>query len=175
MLSDLEDNDLLLVGKIVGVHGVNGALKVFSYCESDSIFKSNRVVYIKDFAKNEKICKLLWANPYKRIIRVGFEKVVDRNAAETLVGSDIFIKKSLEELEEGTFYWFELIGLLVFTLNDKFLGIIDSIFPTGSNDVYVVCGHKNNRETLVPAIDSVVVEVDVKKNIMRVDLPEGLM
>jgi 16S rRNA processing protein RimM len=79
----------------------------------------------------------------------------------------------LPELDEDTYYWFELIGIEVYTTEAEYLGRIASIFPTGSNDVYVVKDQK--KEILVPALESVVVGIDLEQKIMRVRLPEGLV
>jgi 16S rRNA processing protein RimM len=75
-------------------------------------------------------------------------------------------------LDAGEYYWSDLVGMSVHTTNGECLGTIQHIFPTGSNDVYVV--RDGSRETLVPALAWVVVKVDVEAKAMTVDLPEGL-
>jgi len=79
-------------------------------------------------------------------------------------------------LEAGTYYWSDLIGLSVFSKDEDYIGRLTAILPTGSNDVYVVAnvvqGHK--KEVLIPALESVVVDIDLEKRVMHVDLPEGL-
>ena len=79
-------------------------------------------------------------------------------------------------MEEGTYYWFDLIGLSVFTVEGEFLGQISSIIPTGSNDVYVVKDSKRglDYERLIPALESVIRSIDIKMKTVRVNLPEGL-
>jgi len=79
----------------------------------------------------------------------------------------------LPELGEDTHLWFDLIGMAVYTTEDKYLGRIESIIETGSNDVYVVQDHE--KEVLIPALESVVVDIDLEHKRMRVDLPEGLL
>ena len=81
-------------------------------------------------------------------------------------------KSRLPALEEGTYYWSDLIGLDVHATDGRFLGKIASIFRTGSNDVYVT--RDEDRETLIPALVSVVKSVDLETGRMTVDLPEGL-
>ncbi len=100
-----------------------------------------------------------------------------RDRAEELVGLELFIaRNSLETLEEGVYYWSDIIGLAVYTLENEYLGRVASILQTGSNDVYVVKNEKGQEpaELLVPALDWVVREIDVDQKMMRVDLPEGL-
>ena len=76
------------------------------------------------------------------------------------------------ELDEDTFYWFELIGIDVYTKEEQHLGQIESIIQTGSNDVYVV--KNGDKEILIPAIESVVLDVNLKQKRMQVDVPDGL-
>jgi 16S rRNA processing protein RimM len=86
------------------------------------------------------------------------DNVASLDSAKFLVGAEIFVsKKLLPHLPPGEYYWFELMGLNVETEDGKFVGKVARIFPTGSNDVYVV---RNGRgELLIPATFEV-----VKKN-----------
>jgi 16S rRNA processing protein RimM len=78
----------------------------------------------------------------------------------------------MSEPEEGDYYWVDLIGLSVFTMEGVFLGILENIFSTGSNDVFVVKNEKT--EKLIPALESVVKKIDLVGKTMTVELPEGL-
>ena len=103
------------------------------------------------------------------------EGISCREEAKALIGSELFIKKEkLSELEDGTYYWFDIIGLDVYNIEDKYLGCVEAIIPTGSNDVYVVKDKAGNSEILIPALESVVKKIDCNLKIMQVDLPEGL-
>ena len=81
-------------------------------------------------------------------------------------------KATLPEAEQDTYYWHQIIGLDVFTVDGRRLGQVTAILPTGSNDVYVV--REGKKEILIPALESVVVDVDLTAKALRVDLPEGL-
>ena len=80
-------------------------------------------------------------------------------------------RAQMPPLEDGSYYWCDLIGSAVYD-DEQYIGTLESIIPTGSNDVYVVTD--GEKETLVPALASVVREVDVNRKRMRVTLPEGL-
>jgi 16S rRNA processing protein RimM len=170
----VEQNKLLVIGKIIGVHGLKGTVKVYSYAESLSVFKPGSLAIIKNREKHENFLEVQWVKSHTRAtILLSFKGINDRNTAETLVDSELFItKKELPELEDGTYYWSDLIGLCVYTIDRKFVGCIESIIPTGSNDVYVV--KNNDNEILIPAIGSVVKKIDIKQKKMEVELPEGL-
>ena len=87
-----------------------------------------------------------------------------------------FERVALPELEEGSYYWCDIIGLAVFTTDEQYIGRVESIISTGSNDVFMVkdLDKGDDNETLIPALESVVLEIDFEHKTMRVALPEGL-
>ena len=165
--------DLIPAGDIVGVHGVKGVLKVRSRWISGSVFAAESQVYIRDGQGRTADYTIQWAKPHKHLLLVCLEGLAQREPAEELVGAQILTERTaLPETEEGEYYWFELIGLSVYTMEGNYLGKLEHILATGSNDVYVV--RDGSRETLVPALESVVREIDRSRKTMQVDLPEGL-
>jgi 16S rRNA processing protein RimM len=173
----VEKNGFFPIGKIVGAHGVKGNIKVYSYAESLSFFEPGSSILIINAKGSENTYKIKWVKPHTRVLLLSLEGIESRDSAETLIGSEIIIKKAdLPELEDGSYYWFKIIGLSVFTTDDQYLGKIESIISTGSNDVFVVKDQnkKQDNETLIPALESVVLEIDFELKTMRVDLPEGL-
>lgn len=171
----LNKDDYLLIGKIVGVHGIKGVLKILSYAESLSFFTPESKIFLKDSRQNECTCVVKWAKPHKlRNVLLRFEGIDNRDQAEALIDYELFVEAcKLPELEQGTYYWKDLIGLMVFTEDESFLGKISSIMPTGSNDVYVVKDREN--EILIPALESVVLKINLENKTMQVRLPEGLV
>ena len=168
-------SDHLLIGKVVGTHGVRGALKVVAYVESLDVLKPGTSIQVRGFGTAEKTYEIASAHPHKRILLVSFREINNLDTAKMLVGSSLFAAKVLlPELEQGTYYWADLIGLSVFSTDGDYIGRIESIMPTGSNDVYVVKHSDRGSETLIPALESVVLEVDIRRKTMRVNLPEGL-
>ena len=173
----MQKNDFILIGKIIGVHGIQGNLKVYSYAESLSVFESGGSILAVNQQGIEQTYTIKWVKPHHRVLLLSLEGIESRNLAETLVGSELFIEKTrLPELEDESYYWFDLIGISVFTSNGDYIGRIESIMPTGSNDVYVVKNpdKDHDNEVLIPALTSVVLEIDLELKTMRVDLPEGL-
>ena len=170
-------NGFLPIGKIVGAHGIKGNIKAYSYAESLSFFEPGSLILIINPKGVETYYKIKWIKPHNRFIIISLQGIEDRNSAESLVGSELFIEQSkLPELEDGSYYWVDIIGLTVFTNDDQYIGRVESIISTGSNDVFVVKDPRNklSGETLIPALESVVLEIDLKHKTMRVDLPEGL-
>ena len=158
----------------MGAHGIKGTVKVYSYAESPSIFRPERTILLEDALARRHILCIHWARSHKQRVLLSFKGIDTRDDAETLIGSELFIKKQeLPELNSGTYYWTDIIGLSVYRADGSYLGKITSILPTGSNDVYIVRDEKN-KEILIPALESVVMEIDLKENKMLVDLPKGL-
>ena len=165
--------DFVLIAKIVGVHGVKGTLKIQSYAESLAIFKAGTILRAKSPEGIEEGCEIDWIKPHSRGALLALKNVVHRDQAKKLIGCDLFIKKAaLPELEPGAFFWFDLIGIEVFSIDGRYLGRLDSIIETGANDVYVVTNDRG--EILIPALESVVHDIDIAAKVMRVDLPDGL-
>ena len=163
----------MLVGKIVGAHGVKGTSKISAYVESLTIFKPDTALLVCSPDGSENSYEIDWVKPHSRGALLALKDVTSREHAKTLVGSELYIERaSLPKLEEGAYYWFDLIGLKVYTSDDQYLGRLDSIIETGANDVYVV--NKDDREILIPALKSVVQSIDIESGIIRVELPEGL-
>ena len=164
-------NSYILAGKVVGVHGVRGLIKVLPLVEKDLFKPRNHFYLATDQGKPIKY-EIKTAKPHKRFVLMALKGIENRSLAEPLVGLEFKIQRSeLPPLEENTYYWSDIIGLNVFDKDGDVLGEITSIIDTGSNDVYVVNG---DREILIPALESVVKTIDIKNNTMKVDLPEGL-
>jgi len=170
-------NGLAVIGKIVGVHGLKGNLKIYSYAESIETYRAVSKLIIRDANGNDVCHRILNIKAHKRQLLLSLEGICTREQARALTGCELFIEQAnLPDLEAGVYYWSDIIGLSVFTITDKYLGRIESVLQTGANDVYVV---KNDgtypiKETLIPALETVVQAVDLKKRTMLVNLPEGL-
>lgn len=169
--------ETIVIGEVLGTHGVKGVLKVRSYADSTDIFKPDTEIFVEDRQGKRDAHTVLWTKPHNKAMLMALDGVEDLDLAESLVGVLLYIdKKMLPTLEDGTYYWFELIGLDVYTVESEYLGVVDSIFPTGSNDVLVV---KNPRkgakhEVLIPAMAEVIQSVSIEEKTIRVKLPEGL-
>lgn len=169
----MSESGYLLIGSITGVHGIRGALRVWSHAESPSVFDPGCPIFLKRKKGPLERYIIRSAAPRKRGVLLSLEGVSGRTEAESLLDAELFIEKSrLPELEEDTYYWDDLVGLSVVTMEGEFLGHITTIIPTGSNDVYVV--RDGRRETMIPAIGSVVISVSLEDRTMQVSLPEGL-
>lgn len=179
MKSSSRHDDLIRIGKVVAAHGIRGVVKVYSYAESITYYTEQDDLLVTDLSGCEHHFEVLWVKPHKNSLRLALKDVTTRTQAEELVGYIIWIsKKSLPQIdEEDTNYWLDLIGIAVFGQDNEYLGQITEIIETGANDVYVVKTPESYpvKEILLPALTSVVIEVDIAGKRMRVELPEGLI
>jgi len=102
---------------------------------------------------------------------VTLEGINDRDAAERWSQSSIYVHRNdLPPLEEGEYYYADIIGLKVFSEEGEYVGEVVNIFSTGSNDVYEIKGPE--REILLQASNDVIKEINLKERKMIVKIPE---
>ncbi|MBF0099767.1 MAG: 16S rRNA processing protein RimM [Desulfobacterales bacterium] len=165
--------ELISIGKIIGVHGLEGRLKLLWYGESTDIFHTLKVIYL-EISGTSQPYEIQHIMPYKKAYLLSLKGIDNREAAQLLVGANLFMSKdNLPVLEENVWYWHDLIGMRVFELGvKKWIGVITEIIRTGSNDVFVI--KEDDKECLLPAIQSVIQHVDIETKTMSVIVPEGL-
>jgi 16S rRNA processing protein RimM len=160
------DDDLISVGHILGVHGVRGQVRVFSNTSPrDNILKYSP--WVIRHAGMDQVSAVSGRRQGKNVI-ASLDCINDREHAEVLTGAEILIyRHQLPELSEGEYYWSQLIGLKVVNQDQHDLGTIDQMIETGANDVMVVQG---DRERLIPYVmDDVVKSVDLQQQQITVD------
>lgn len=170
---DNSDSQMFTVGEITGVHGIKGYLKIRSFAEATDLFSPGAVFFLGMPGKKKDRFVLIRATSHKKGLIALFEGVT-REIAENLVGREIAVERdALPELEPDTYYWEDLIGIRVMDVRRGYIGNIDHVMPTGSNDVFVV--KLDEREVLVPALAWIVLAVDLDSGEMSVDMPDELM
>jgi 16S rRNA processing protein RimM len=165
---------LVALGRVTGVHGIRGAVKIRFYSGSPPAgLAGGAAVRLRLEKENIVLFTVTEITGQGDFLLFRLARVGDRDAAQALVGAEVVVPRGeLPELEPDTYYWTDLIGLRVFTEKGDCLGRLVEILETGSNDVYRVCGEGG--EVLVPALASVVRRVDLGDGRMWVNLPEGL-
>ena len=116
---------------------------------------------------------------HKTHLLVKFAGVDGRSAADELRNLWLFVDEAdAAQLEEGAYWIHDIVGLDVFTAQGELVGRITDVLETGANDVYVVAAagdFNRGREVLLPAIDDVILAVDLPQKRMTVQLPDGLL
>ncbi len=160
------DDDLICVGHILGSQGVKGWVRVFSNTSP----RENIVSYSPWFIEqgNVQQATAVQGRRQGKNVLARLEGVEDRTQADELTGCRIFINpQQLPRLEAGEYYWSDLVGLAVETVQGEPLGVIASMMETGADDVMVLSGE---RERLIPfVIDQIVRQVDLDSQRLVVD------
>ncbi len=161
---------MILLGRVSGLFGIKGWVKL----RSDTGPQENILSYSPLYLEREGQWQAVEIKDGKKqgktiIARLG--ECADRDAAALLVGTRIAIKRDqLPGTEDGEYYWSDLIGLNVSTLEKVELGVITEMMETGANDVIVVRTEENGQERLLPFIQGEVIkEIDLEQGRMTVD------
>ena len=163
----------VVLGKIVSVHGVRGAVKVYSHTDPlDNVL--DYAEWSLNRGSEQRTVSVLGGRVQGRVLVVNLKGIDDRNKAEELVDFEISMgSDALPELEDGDFYWHQLEGLQVVNQEGQLLGKVDHLLETGSNDVMVVkpcAGSVDQRERLLPYLPGqFVIKVDLETQVMQVD------
>lgn len=170
----LTPDEVLVVGRIVSVHGIKGWVKVYSFTDPmENIFDYQPWHVFEDGAW--KPVKITGKRRQGKGLVVGLDGYDDRDrAGRELVGREIAVPRSqLPEAGDGEYYWRDLIGLRVKLEDGRDLGRVHEMLETGANDVLVVRGDADSldrQERLLPWTPGEVVhDVDLDAGELRVD------
>lgn len=173
-------NSYLTIGKIVGVHGIKGEVKILPLTDDVRRFKKLKFCALCKSAENpdqfsiERI-NILSVRIDKDVALVKFEGYEDRTIAERL--KNLYVSVSRENAvtpKEGEFFIVDLIGLNVVDDNLGELGVIEDVYETGANFIVQV-KRRGQKDLLIPYLKSICYEVDFDSNVFKVVLPEGLI
>ena len=170
------ENKLYNVGKIVNTHGIKGEVKIIRITDFDDRFDVGNKLYF--LGKNEKYpIQLTVASHrmHKQFDLVQFESYNTIEVAEKLKEGTLMIREEQRgTLDEGDFYYHEIIGCTVYTNENEELGEIKEILAPGANDVWVVT-RPNQKDLLIPYIPDVVKEVNIEEKKIIIEPMEGLL
>jgi len=158
----------ILLGRIVGAFGIRGQVKIESWTEPrDAIFRYQPWILV-DAAGNEREFGGAHGKESGKHLVASFPDVSDRNVVEAMRGTDIFVLRSALPLPKaGEFYWVDLEGFRVVSVDGVDFGTVSHLFSTGANDVLFVRG---DRERMVPFVEPEFVKsVDFQAGLITVD------
>ncbi|MBU0278483.1 MULTISPECIES: ribosome maturation factor RimM [unclassified Gemella] len=166
----------LKVGKIVNTHALKGELKIISSSDfiENRLKPGSKLVITKS---NQTIKEVVVevAREHKGAYLVKFEGINSIEEAEKFKNLQLKIDEEfLEDLEDGEYYFYEIIGCKVYRDDNNEIGEIIEILQTGANDVWVVSNNLG-KEYLIPYIDDVVKEIDINNKKIFIEVMEGLL
>lgn len=166
--------EYLEIGQIVNTNGLKGTLKVKPLTDDITRFEDLETVYIQK-AKELIEFKIQEVKYSKNMVLLKLEGIDNIEEAEKYRNFYIKInRKDAVELEEDSYFIVDIIGCEVYTESQELLGKVIDVFSTGSNDVYTV-KNSEGKEILLPAIEDVIKDVDIKNKKIIIHLMEGLI
>jgi 16S rRNA processing protein RimM len=163
----MSHDEMILMGRVSGLFGVKGWLKIYSHAAPREGILDYKVWYLQRDGDWQPV-RVAEGHRQGKGVVVRLDGYDDRDQATALLGSDIAIRREqLPPLADGEYYWSDLEGLRVVNLEGIDLGVVSHLFETGANDVLVV---KGERERLIPCtLGMTVKSVDLQEGRMTVD------
>ena len=162
----------ICIGRIVGVHGVKGLVRINSYTEEPMDIAAYGSVTNED---GERMFELEVQRMVKTQVLTKIKGVTDRDAAEALRGMNLFITRDvLPPALDNEFYWEDLEGLRAESINGDPLGNVLSVHDFGAGAMLEV-GSSVSETILIPFTEDVVPEVDLSNGRVVIDAPAGLL
>jgi len=166
----------LTVGKLRKSHGKSGEISMQVITDFPDRLVSGKVVYVGEKLEEMAISKFRW---HRDLMLIRFEGIQTKEDADKFTNSFVFVRSdAIPELPQGEYYYHELLGISVINEYGELLGNLADIIETGANDVYVIRPTEGSEgaasEILLPAIDEVVLEIDLIDRRMIVKPPEWL-
>jgi len=170
-----QSKDFVLIGKIIKPHGLKGEVKVFPYSGSPENFQNYTDVVVTDHESGAaRSFPVKQARVQGGNVILLFEGVTSRNEADTLAGRELWLARSdFPPLAPNEYYWFELEGMEVYTVDGRELGTVTSIFNNKAQDVLVVTGRQG--EYLIPVTEDVIQSRDDRRRILVISPMAGLL
>ena len=170
-------SEKVILGRITGVYGVKGWVKIFSHTDPMEAIVDFNPWYIRAEGRKQSPwtkVKLKAGKRHAKTVVAKLEHCNDRDQAMAYVGTEIAVElQQLEQQrEKDAYYWRDLIGLRVINQQGIELGVVKNLLETGANDVLVVVFEEEGevRERLIPwTIDIAIVAVDIEKGLIEVD------
>ncbi len=165
----------ITVGQISKPYGLRGEVRVIPYTDFPDRFLTTKRLFIRQNTLFlEKLVERASIKDNRIILKLAGINTPEE--ASKFRGALLQVPPDeVRALPEGSYYYFQIVGLPVYTLDGKLIGKVDEILNTGSNDVYLVKDPKSGKEILLPAIKEVIKKVDLKERCIVVNLLPGLL
>lgn len=170
----MNTDNLIIMGKLGSSYGIRGWLRVFSFTEDPNNIFDYKPWYIQRAGKWQEVTVESF-KPHNQDTIVKLIGIEDRDEANALTNIEIYVDaQKLPTLEAGDFYWRDLIGCKVVTINGYDLGLVTDLMETGSNDVLVVKANLRDafgaKERLIPYVEEQFIKhIDLSTKCITVD------
>lgn len=165
---DVGDDGFIVMGEIAGPYGVRGEIRVHNYDSLPAELIGVARWWFDDTGAWRAV-RVTRARAHGEILVAKVDGIDDRDAASALRKARVALLPSdLPEIEEDSFYWFELIGMAVVNRADESLGRVEGLIESPANDVLRIVD-KANKMRLIPMVGSAIDRVDREAKTITVD------
>ena len=159
----------ILLGRLLGAFGIRGESKLESWTRPRAAIFQYQPWILRDLQGRERELSGVRGRESSKFLVATLPDVTDRDVVEAMRGSEIYVPRSaLPPARPGEYYWVDLEGLRVTTVDGVSLGTVSHVFETGSNDVLVA--RDDERERMIPFVQpQFVTSVDFDAGMITVD------
>lgn len=162
----------LETGKVVGTHGIRGEMRVQPWSDTPEFVTRFSVLYLDDQGQNK--LNISASRVHGNLVLLKVEGIDDINSASLYRNKILYMDRNDCELEEGSYFYQDLIGCNVVDANDgRLYGKLSDISETGANDVWHILA-SNQKEYLIPVIEDVVLAVDTAERLIKIRPLKGI-
>lgn len=167
----IDTENLVKIAMLKKPYGIKGWLWVFSDTDDRAGIFQMQPWLMKTATGFKPLTVKNWRTQGQGLVAC-FEEIADRNVAETMNGTTIWVHKdSFPALDDDEYYWSDLVGLTVINEEDQVLGVIDEMFETGAHEIISVAPSSDSIDgeaRLIPWHSDIVLAVDLNAKTMRV-------
>ena len=165
--------EYISIGQIINTYGVKGELKIYPLTDNIDRFNDLKDIYI-ELNKELKNFEIEYTKCLNNLVVIKLGGIDDVDSAKKLQNYYIKVHRdNAIKLPENTYFVCDIIDAEVYTVEGLYLGKVNDVIQTGSNDVYIV--KKQNSEILIPALKIIIKDLNIIEKRIIVDLPEGLI
>ena len=171
----IKDNEVFKIGKLIKPHGIKGEI---SFAFDNDVFDKVDCPYL--ICRIDGILVPFFIDKYRfkgsETALVKFEDIDNENKAQRLAGLEVYFPRKYyeeDDQEDIEYSWNYFIEFSVYDKTAGFLGVIEDVDDKTLNTLFLI--KKEGEETIIPATDDFIENIDPKKKILYVNLPEGLL
>lgn len=165
---------MLQVGIITSTHGIRGEVKVLPTTDDAARFKKCKSVLL-ELGNEYKELKIESVKLFKQFAILKFQGFDNINDIEKYKGGKLFVtRENAVKLNKDEYFIADLIDCTVVDEEEKEVGVLKDVMPTGANDVYII-EMRDGKELLLPAIKECILSIDVEAAKIKVHIMDGLL
>lgn len=166
---------LVTVGRVLKPHGLRGELCIEVHADSPFLFEGLSRIYLELPGKKARPCTIEAWRPHQGRVLILVDRCQGRDQAEAWRGALVLAReRDLPPADEDELRPEDLLGLSVVRLDGTSVGVLEGIDDVAGQEIWSVRDAADN-EILLPAVEEIVVEIDLEQGVIRVDPPDGLI